>query len=43
MSDREPAFLDARPDPDTWTLREVVHHVSNVTAYAEMMGPLPAS
>jgi hypothetical protein len=29
--------LDARPDEDTWTIREVVHHVSNVTAYARML------
>jgi hypothetical protein len=33
--------LDGRPDEDTWTIREVVHHVSNVTAYADMMGRLP--
>jgi hypothetical protein len=31
------AALDARPDEKTWTIREVVHHVSNVTAYADMM------
>lgn len=30
--------LDARPDEVTWTIREVVHHVSHVTAYATMMG-----
>jgi hypothetical protein len=30
--------LDARPDEHTWTIREVVHHVSNVTAYAHVMG-----
>jgi hypothetical protein len=29
--------LDGRPDEDTWTIREVVHHVSNVTAYARML------
>ena len=36
--DRE--TLDARPDEHTWTIREVVHHVSNVTAYAHAMGRL---
>jgi hypothetical protein len=36
--DRE--ILDARPDEHTWTIREVVYHVSHVTAYAEMMGRL---
>ena len=30
----------ARPDEGTWTLREVVHHVSGVTAYADMIGRL---
>jgi len=35
-----PEALDARPDEHTWTIREVVHHVSNVTAYAQMMGRL---
>jgi hypothetical protein len=35
------AALDARPDEHTWTIREVVHHVSHVTAYAHMMGRLP--
>ena len=29
--------LDARPDPDTWTLREVVDHVAGVTYYARAM------
>jgi hypothetical protein len=32
--------LDARPDEHTWTIREVVHHVSHVTAYAQMIGRL---
>jgi hypothetical protein len=36
--DRE--ALDARPDEQTWTIREVIHHVSNVTAYAHAMGRL---
>jgi hypothetical protein len=35
--------LDARPDEDIWTIREVVHHVSNVTFYAERIGRLPGS
>ncbi|GAA2337560.1 DinB family protein [Dactylosporangium salmoneum] len=29
--------LDARPDPGTWTLREVVQHVAGVTYYAQAM------
>jgi hypothetical protein len=29
--------LDARPDPQTWTLREVVHHVAGITYYARAM------
>lgn len=37
---RAAADLDARPDEGTWTLREVVHHVSGVTAYADMIGRL---
>jgi len=40
LHDRDAAMLDARPDQDTWTLREVVHHVSDVTGYAEMVGRL---
>jgi hypothetical protein len=32
--------LDHRPDDATWTIREVVHHVSNVTAYADLLGRL---
>ena len=34
--------LDARPDEATWTIREVVHHVSNVNYYADMVGRLTA-
>jgi hypothetical protein len=41
LHDRDAAVLDARPAEHTWTVREVVHHVSHVTAYAEMIGPLP--
>jgi hypothetical protein len=29
--------VDARPDPHTWTLREVVDHVAGVTYYARAM------
>jgi hypothetical protein len=35
-----PQALDARPDEATWTIREVVHHVSNVTYYANTIGRL---
>jgi hypothetical protein len=35
----DPAALDARPEPATWTLREVVHHVAGVTYYARAMSP----
>jgi hypothetical protein len=37
---RGAAILDARPGEDVWTLREIVHHVSGVTAYADMVGRL---
>lgn len=33
-------ILDARPDDATWTIREVAHHVSHVTVYADMVGRL---
>lgn len=36
----DPQALDARPDDGTWTIREVVHHVGHVTAYARMVGRL---
>jgi hypothetical protein len=36
----DPALLDARPDPATWTLREVVHHVAGITYYANALGRL---
>ncbi|GAA3266158.1 hypothetical protein Dvina_40605 [Dactylosporangium vinaceum] len=32
-----PDRLDLRPDAATWTVREVVHHVSEVTYYARTM------
>lgn len=35
-----PSLLDARPTDDAWTLREVVHHVANVTYYARAVGQL---
>jgi hypothetical protein len=38
----DPQVLDTRPDEHTWTIREVTHHVSHVTSYAEMVGRLPA-
>lgn len=34
--------LDTRPGEDVWTIREVVHHVSNITVYAEKVGRLPS-
>jgi hypothetical protein len=37
----DPQVLDARPDDATWTIREVTHHVSNVTWYAGTIGRLP--
>jgi len=40
LSRLDPQVLDARPDDATWTIREVVHHVSHVTSYAEMVGRL---
>jgi hypothetical protein len=33
-------LLDVRPADQAWTLREVVHHVANVTYYAECVGRL---
>ena len=35
--------LDARPAAEVWTIREIVHHVSEVTMYAEMIGRLPGA
>ena len=40
LGELAPEMLDARPDEDTWTIREVVHHVSNVTGYADLIGRL---
>ncbi len=36
-------ILDTRPAGDIWTIRQVVHHVSHVTEYAEMVGRLSAA
>lgn len=38
-----PRVLDDRPGEDVWTIREVVHHVAHVTAYADLVGRLPAA
>jgi hypothetical protein len=27
-------------DPDAWTIRQIVHHVAGITAYAQFLGPL---
>ncbi|NJC68507.1 hypothetical protein HC031_02025 [Planosporangium thailandense] len=36
----DPDLLDRRPAAGGWTLREVVHHVANVTYYARVVGDL---
>jgi len=41
ISQLDAAELDARPADGVWTIREIVHHVSGVTAYADMMGRAP--
>jgi hypothetical protein len=41
ISQLDASDLDARPAKEVWTIREIVHHVSGVTAYAEMMEALP--
>lgn len=43
MSGLDTGALDSRPADDTWTIREVVHHVSHVTYYASTIGPLSAT
>lgn len=43
VSNLDAQSLDARPAAQRWTIREVVHHVGNVTAYAEMIGRLSAA
>jgi hypothetical protein len=41
LSGLGPAELDAQPPVEgEWTLRQVVHHVSNVTYYAEAVGEI---
>lgn len=37
MSSVDDLLLDAVPADGGWTLRQVVHHVSHVTAYADML------
>ena len=37
LSTLDGAILDASPDGGGWTVRQVVHHVSQVTAYADML------
>jgi hypothetical protein len=40
----DPQVLDSRPDESTWTIREVVHHVSNaIVFYSERIDRLPAT
>jgi hypothetical protein len=43
ISQLDAGDLDARPAAEVWTIREIVHHVSGVTMYAEMIGRLPAA
>jgi hypothetical protein len=40
LSQLDAQTLDARSSDGTWTIREVVHHVSHVTAYAQKLGRL---
>ena len=40
LSGLDAGALDSRPAKSIWTIREVVHHVSHVTRYAEMLGRL---
>lgn len=35
----DPATLDAPGDGGAWTIRQIVHHVSNVTYYARCLDP----
>ena len=37
LTTMDAALLDAAPDNGGWTLRQVVHHVSRVTGYADML------
>jgi hypothetical protein len=41
LSHLEPQLLDIRPDEHTWTIREIVHHVSGVRHYAGLVGRQP--
>jgi hypothetical protein len=40
LSGLDAATVDHRQDEHTWTIKEVVHHVSNVTYYAGTIGKL---
>lgn len=40
LSGLDDAVLDHRPEPGTWTIREVTHHVANVGYYADRLGRL---
>jgi len=41
ISELDAQILDSRPADGIWTIREIVHHVTGVTMYADMMGSLP--
>jgi hypothetical protein len=41
ISQIDAGALDVRPADGIWTIREIVHHVTGVTMYADMMGRLP--
>lgn len=41
LSTVDASIVDAATGNGAWTLRQVVHHVAKVTAYAEMIGRLP--
>lgn len=40
LSGLDAETLDHRPAEETWTIREVVHHVANVRYYADQLGKL---
>jgi hypothetical protein len=40
LSSLDAAAMDHRPAEDAWTIKEIVHHVSNVTYYAQAVGRL---
>ncbi len=43
ISTLHPQILDDRPGEDVWTIREVVYHVAQATAYADLIGRLPVN